>query len=88
MVTSRKIFPLARVAPRFLAVCSTAQMRATENCVKNEYEVLRRQGLLESIHCLDSDEVLSPGQAGEIDRVSRQYPHLTDDTFVAETRDQ
>ena len=34
--------------------------------------------------CLDPDEVLSPGQAGELDRVTRAYPHLTDGTFVAE----
>ena len=28
----------------------------------------------------------SPGQAGEIERVSRAYPELTDDEFVAEHR--
>jgi hypothetical protein len=47
-------------------------------------EVLRRQGLLEGIWTLKRDEVLSPGQAEEIDRVIAAYPHLTDDDFVAE----
>ena len=52
------------------------------------HEILRRQGLLEGIWCLDPNETLSPGQAEEIDRVCRAYPHLTDDRFVAEHRDQ
>lgn len=45
-------------------------------------EVLRRQGLLETTATLKPDEVLSPGQSEEIDRVTRAYPHLTDDDFV------
>jgi hypothetical protein len=45
--------------------------------------VLRRQGLLEGTWCLDPAETLSPGQAAEIDRVCRSYPHLSDDEFVA-----
>jgi len=48
------------------------------------HEVLRRQGLLEGTWCLDPHETLSPGQAQEIDRACRAYPHLTDDGFVAE----
>jgi hypothetical protein len=52
------------------------------------HEVLRRQGLLEGIWCLDPNETLSPGQAEEIDRVCRAYPHLTDDAFVAEHLDE
>ena len=47
------------------------------------HEVLRRQGLLEGVWCLDPDECLSPGQSAEIDRVIRAYPHLNDDTFVS-----
>ncbi|MEZ5277009.1 MAG: dihydrodipicolinate synthase family protein, partial [Opitutaceae bacterium] len=45
-------------------------------------EVLRRQGLLEGIWCLNPEESLSPGQAEDLDRVCRQYPELTDDDFV------
>ena len=53
-------------------------------CIAGMHEVLRRQGLLDGIWCLDPDETLSPGQAAEIDRVCRAYPHLNDDSFVAE----
>ncbi|NLU92541.1 dihydrodipicolinate synthase family protein [Chitinophaga sp. Ak27] len=48
------------------------------------HEVLRRQGLLEGTWCLEDHEVLSPGQAAEIDRVTAAYPHLTDDSFIKE----
>jgi dihydrodipicolinate synthase/N-acetylneuraminate lyase len=48
------------------------------------HEVLRRQGLLAGRWCLDPNEDLSPGQAEEIDRVYRTYPHLSDDLFVTE----
>jgi hypothetical protein len=46
------------------------------------HEILRRQGLLQGIWCLDSGEGLGPGQKEEIDRVCAAYPHLNDDTFV------
>jgi dihydrodipicolinate synthase/N-acetylneuraminate lyase len=48
------------------------------------HEVLRRQGLLLNHFCLDPQEQLSPGQAEEIERVWRAYPHLNDDAFVNE----
>lgn len=48
------------------------------------HEVLRRQGFMEGIWCLDEGEQLSPGQSEEITRVTRMYPHLTDDEFVRE----
>lgn len=51
------------------------------------HEVLRRQGLLAGRWCLNPDEDLSPGQAEEIDRVCRAYPHLNDDEFVREHLD-
>ena len=53
-------------------------------CVPGIHEVLRRQGLLKGIWCLDARERLSPGQAREIERVRRAYPHLNDDAFVQE----
>lgn len=46
------------------------------------HEILRRQGLLEGIWCLDPNETLGPGQKQEIDRVCAAYPHLNDDAFV------
>jgi dihydrodipicolinate synthase/N-acetylneuraminate lyase len=52
-------------------------------CIAGIQEVLRRQGLVASTRCLDPGETLSRGQAAEIDRVSRAYPHLSDDEFVA-----
>lgn len=52
------------------------------------HEVLRRQGLLEGIWCLDPEENLGPGQLAEIDRVYRSYPGLNDDAFVQENLDR
>ena len=52
-------------------------------CIPGCHEVLRRQGLLQGITCLDPQEGLSPGQAAEIDRVCRENPDLADDAFVA-----
>jgi len=47
-------------------------------CIPGIHEVLRRDGLLEGLWCLDPHEVLSPGQADEITRVERSYPRVTD----------
>jgi dihydrodipicolinate synthase/N-acetylneuraminate lyase len=52
------------------------------------HEVLRRQGLMRGIWCLDPREGLSPGQVEEIDRVLRSYPSLNDDEFVEEHLDE
>ena len=52
-------------------------------CIAGIHEVLRRQGLMEGIWCIDPQEGLSVGQAAEIDRVYKAYPHLNDDTFVS-----
>src|ERR1043166_348986 len=57
-------------------------------CIPGIHEILRRQGLLEDIWCLDPKETLSPGQAEEINRVCRAYPDLNDDAFVSEQRDK
>lgn len=57
-------------------------------CIAGMHEILRRQGLLEGIWCLDPEEGLSPGQAEEIDRVCAAYPHLNDDAFVADNLEQ
>lgn len=56
-------------------------------CIAGIHEILRRQGLLAGIWCLDPHEGLSPGQMEEIDRVERAYPHLTDNDFVRENLD-
>jgi len=57
-------------------------------CIPGILEVLRRGGLVPTVHCLNPHEVLSPGQAEELTRVARAYPELTDDAFVAANREQ
>ena len=57
-------------------------------CIAGCHEVLRRQGLLEGLWCLDPDEGLSPGQLAEIDRVCTAHRDLADDEFVAAYRDR
>jgi hypothetical protein len=66
--------------------CNSAFFDVANNfhgCIAGCHEVLRRQGLLEGIWCLDPAEGLSPGQAREIDRVTREHADLSDDGFVA-----
>ncbi|GIP23037.1 dihydrodipicolinate synthase family protein [Paenibacillus sp. J22TS3] len=57
-------------------------------CIPGIHEVLRRQGLMRGIWCLNPQETLSEGQKEEIDRVYRQYPHLNDDDFVKQHLDE
>jgi len=57
-------------------------------CIPGIHEMLRRQGLLAGRWCLDPRETLSRGQAAEIARICASYPHLLDDAFVAEHRDE
>lgn len=57
-------------------------------CIPGIHEVLRRQGLLEDLWTLNPDEVLSPGQREEIDRIYATYPEIHDDAFVAEHLDE
>jgi hypothetical protein len=58
-----------------------------QGCIPGIHEVLRRQGLLEGIWCLDERETLGRGQYEEIDRVYTHYPELNDDEFVKEHLD-
>jgi Dihydrodipicolinate synthetase family len=51
-------------------------------CIAGCHEVLRRQGLLQGIWCLDSNEGLSPGQKEAIERVCAEHTDLADDAFV------
>jgi hypothetical protein len=79
------------LAPGLLALdarvtdCNSAFFDVANNflgCIAGCHEVLRRQGLLEGIWCLDPAEGLGPGQAQQIDRVYRQHRDLCDDPFV------
>ncbi len=71
--------------------CNTALFDVAHDfhgCIAGCHEVLRRQGLLEGIWCLDPAEGLSPGQAEEITRVHRDWPALSDDDFVREHKER
>ncbi|MFL5577700.1 MAG: dihydrodipicolinate synthase family protein [Gemmatimonadaceae bacterium] len=57
-------------------------------CIVGLHEVLRRQGLMRGVWTLNARERLTPEQEAEIDRVTRTYPELADDAFVAEHRDE
>ncbi|MFA6547094.1 MAG: dihydrodipicolinate synthase family protein [Limisphaerales bacterium] len=86
----------ARATPELLRLgveitdCNAAFFDAANGfrgCIAGLHEVLRRQGLLEGLWCLDEHETLSAGQLDEIDRVQRAHPHLNDDEFIAGHRD-
>jgi len=65
--------------------CNSAFFDVANNfhgCIAGCHEILRRQGLLEGIWCLDPEEGLSPGQAEELTRVSHLHADLADDDFV------
>ena len=67
--------------------CNAAFFDAKNNfagCIAGLHEVLRRQGLMKNIYCLNPNETLSEGQLEEINRVYKMYPHLNDDNFVKE----
>jgi len=57
-------------------------------CIPGISYVLKQQALIEQIGTLDPSEQLSPGQAEKIDKIIRDYPHLTDDEFVRENLDE
>ena len=66
--------------------CNSAFFDVANNfhgCIAGCHEVLRRQGLMQGIWCLDPNEGLSPGQVEEIDRVYNEHADLSDDDFVA-----
>ncbi|MFN7949788.1 MAG: dihydrodipicolinate synthase family protein [Blastocatellia bacterium] len=74
-----------------VTVANAALFDARHNfagCIAGLHEILRRQGLMAGRWCLDPDEDLSPGQMAEIDRVCADYPHLSDDEFVAQHLDE
>lgn len=59
-----------------------------KGCIPGCHDILRRQGLLDGVWCLNHEEILSPGQKEEIDRVYSAYPELNDDEFVAANLDR
>ena len=59
-----------------------------KGCIAGLHEVLRRQGLFKGTWCLNPDEKMSEGQAEEIDRIYKAYPHLHDDEFIKANLDK
>ncbi len=59
-----------------------------KGCIAGLHEVLRRQGLMKGIWCLNPEETMSPGQKEEIDRIYKMYPHLNDDEFIKANLDK
>lgn len=53
-----------------------------KGCISGIHEILRRQGLIKGIWCINKEETLSKGQAEELDRIYKAYPELNDDEFV------
>jgi hypothetical protein len=65
--------------------CNSAFFDVANNfhgCIAGCHEILRRQGLMQGLWCLDPAEGLSPGQMQQIDRVCREHADLSDDAFV------
>lgn len=55
---------------------------AFAGCIPGLHYVLKKQGLMKSLNCINPKEVLSQGQAEEIERIYNMYSHLVDDDFV------
>ena len=71
----------------FVTDCNSVIFDVANNfagCIPGCHEILRRQGLMNSIRCLDPHETLSPGHAEGIDRLYATYPEWHDDVFVAD----
>jgi len=86
----------ASIPPRLLTLASQMTLankalfdadNSFAGCIPGISYVLKRQGLMRHVGTLDPADRLSPGQTEEIDRIIRDYPHLTDDEFVKQNRD-
>jgi dihydrodipicolinate synthase/N-acetylneuraminate lyase len=85
-IDQREITPELLALDAQVTDCNSAVFDVANDfrgCIAGCHEVLRRQGLLQGIRCLDPQEGLGAGQAEELSRVQRDYPHLVDDGFVA-----
>ncbi len=51
-------------------------------CIPGLHYVLKKQGLMKSLNCINPEEKLSPNQEKEFERIYAMYPHLFDDDFV------
>ncbi len=51
-------------------------------CIPGLHYVLKKQGLMKSLNCINPEEKLSPNQEKEFERIYAMYPQLFDDDFV------
>jgi hypothetical protein len=85
-VSAGAISPEILALDSFVTDCNSVVFDVAHDfagCIPGCHEILRRQGLMTSIECLDPHEKLSPGQSEGIDRLYATYPDLHDDAFVA-----
>jgi dihydrodipicolinate synthase/N-acetylneuraminate lyase len=82
----RQLFTLAGQTTDSNAAIFDAAHQFT-GCIPGIHQVLYKQGLLANTLCLNPQEILSPNQAAEIDRVYHAYPELNDDDFVRSNLD-
>ena len=85
-VASGPVTPEILALDSFVTDCNSVVFDVDHDfagCSPGCHEILRRQGLMRTINCLDPHEKLSPGQSEGIDRLYATYPELNDDAFVA-----
>ena len=85
-VASGPVTPEILALDSFVTDCNSVVFDVDHDfagCIPGCHEILRRQGLMQTINCLDPHEKLSPGQSEGIDRLYAIYPELNDDAFVA-----
>ncbi len=85
-VASGPVTPEILALDSFVTDCNSVVFDVDHDfagCIPGCHEILRRQGLMQTIKCLDPHEKLSPGQSEGIDRLYATYPELNDDAFVA-----
>ena len=53
-------------------------------CIPGLHYVLKKQGLMKSLNCINPNEKLSDGQVQEFERIYAMYPQLFDDEFISQ----
>ena len=90
-VASGPVTPEILALDSFVTDCNSVVFDVDHDfagCIPGCHEILRRQGLMQTINCLDPHDKLSPGQSEGIDRLYAIYPELNDDAFVAANLDR
>ena len=77
---------LLTIAAKIIDINSAFFDTATgfKGCIAGLHQILKWQGLMKTINCLDPNEGLSAGQLDELKRVIKAYPEWSDDDFINE----